>query len=417
MTRPLYAILLAATCLCNPGRAPAADRAAAAYLAGDLDKAASMLETEIDESEARSSRYLLLARIQFKQKKWEATRRTVANLIEKDPENPNALELQGRTLLRLGRFDEALPYLEKTVRETNRAELRVEYAEALIGAGKDTEATAALKKVIRGKQTWPRAHLLLGKLRLKNGIGHWATQQLWIAHRLRYDAEELEYMLAQAFYLEGRTTGPLKLAGPFAEARPGQRTEAHSTIATAGDDRPGFWYVSGPDTAIYQIESAIEKADKVSDDLLLLAAHCWAAAGDPDRADQHVSKVRKESSESVLLRSRIALLRDDLAAFSQLIDKMERLVAAEDIVRQLLEAALAAQVKDRPGEADRFLKKADELIPGRSDVLRLMVDVLTQLDRQEEAQQKARLLMELHPDSPEARLLAGRHGITEGDER
>ena len=100
-----------------------------------------------------------------------------------------------------------------------------------------------------------------------------------------------------------------------------------------------------------------------------------------------------------------------------MIDKMERLVAPEDIVRQLLEAALAAQVKDRPGEADRFLKKADELIPGRSDVLRLMVDVLTQLDRQEEAQQKARLLMELHPDSPEARLLAGRHGITEGDER
>ena len=417
MTRPWYAGLLALTYLCCMGPASAADRAAEAYLAGDLDKAESMLEAEIGKSEARPSRYLLLARIQFRQKDWEATRRTVAALIEKDPENPNALELQGRVLLRLDRFEEALPYLEKTVRETNRSELRIEYAEALIGIGRDTEAVSALKKVIKDKQTWPRAHFLLGKLRLESGIGHWATQQLWIAHRLQYDAKELDYLLAQAFYLEGRATGPLRLAGPFDEVQTGQRTEDHIKIAPAGADRPGFWYVSGADTAIYQVESAIEKADKVSDDMLLLAARCWLAAGDPDRAGQHVTKIRKKSSESLPLQGRIALLNDDLPAFSKLTDKMKGIVSAENIVRQRLEAALAAQVQGQPEEAHRFLKKADELIPGRSDVLRSMVDVLTQLDRSEEAQQKARLLIELHPDSPEARLLAGRHGVREGDDR
>jgi len=40
-----------------------------------------------------------------------------------------------------------------------------------------------------------------------------------------------------------------------------------------------------------------------------------------------------------------------------------------------------------------------------------MIDVLARMRRREEAVKKARLLAELHPDSPAVRLVAGRYGI------
>jgi hypothetical protein len=77
----------------------------------------------------------------------------------------------------------------------------------------------------------------------------------------------------------------------------------------------------------------------------------------------------------------------------------------------LVRAALLAQVKSDPAAALRLLEKAEALSPGRPEVLRSMIDVLAQLRRRDEAVAKARLLAELYPDSPEARLIAGRYGI------
>jgi tetratricopeptide (TPR) repeat protein len=400
-----------------PGARPAPageDPAASAYLAGDLPRAEKLLKAEIAAGGARPSRYLFLGRVLFRQQKWPEAEKTLRALLEKDPESPHGRELLGRVLFRLTRFEEAVPYYEEALGQAPRAELRLEFGETLIALERRTEALEQLTRVTRDKRAWPRAHYLLGSLRLESGLGHWAARQLWIAHRLGYRAEDLHLKLARAFYLEGRITGPLFPAGPFAAKEAGERSEKHVLVRPAPLVGEGFWYAAGEDSALYQVEAAVAGgAGKAPDAVLLLCAQCWSAAGNLERAGHYAGSIAERSAELFRVRAEIALLGQDFDAFWKLLAGWPagKLPGPREAVRYLVRAALLAQVEADLSSALEALEKADGLAPGRSEVLRPMIDVLAQLGRRKEAVEKARLLAELHPDSPEVRLIASRYGI------
>ena len=389
----------------------AEDEAAQAYLAGDLAKAQKLLAAEIAGGKARLSRYLLLARIHFQQNKWPDARKTLDALLEKDAESPQARELLGRVLFRLERFEEALPYYEESVRQSGRAELRLEMAEVLIGLGRSTDAIRQLSKVVADKRPWPRAHYLLGRIRLRSGLGHWAARHLWVALRLGCRESDLRLKLVNAFLQEGRVTGPLHRAGPFPDQQVGARTPEHLLVRET--DQPGVWYVAAADTALYQAEVVVEETE--SAEARLLAARCWLAAGDVERSAFHLGKVPagQHSAAAFCLSAEIALAKNDLTEFRRLFDRApaKRRPAPERQVQYLVDAALAAQVAGDLAGARAFLRDADTILPGRSEVLRPMVEVLARLGEKDEARGKMRLLAELHPDSPEIRMLASRHAV------
>ncbi len=418
MRRSVLAALAASLLFCiwvGAGRAAGAaeDEATRAYLADDLGRARKLLEAEIAAGGARTSRYLFLGRVYFRLEEWKKARDVLRSLLKKDPESPRGRELLGRVLFRTQDFKECLPFYEESLRESPRAELRLEYGEALARLGRGTDALAQLTAVTRDSRTWPRAHYLLGGLRLKSGLGHWAARQLWIAHRLGFKADDLSEKLARAFYLEGRITGPLFKVGPLKGAAAGDLGEKHMLVREARRSGEGFWLAAGPDCALYQVEAAAARAGgRLGPDLTLLAARCWLAAGNLERAKHRVSAASAETPEAVFVLAEIALAAGDLAAFEKLAGKWppgER--AAERLRRCLVRAALAAQVKADLVAALRLLERADRMEAGRSEVLRPMIDVLAQLGRTREAAGKARLLAELHPDSPEVRLIAGRYGV------
>lgn len=409
MTRPV-ALLLAVGLTITTAHA-ASDPAAKAYLAGDLSAARKLLEREIGRGQVRPSRYLLLGRVYAMQKQWANAERTLKKLRTLDPENPHADELLGRALFHLKKHKEAEPLYEKAVTETGRPELRIEYAEVLTALNRRNDAVGILKKVITDNRTWPRAHYLLGKLRLESGLGHWASHQLWVALKSGCTEPHLHTLLADAFLLEGRITGPLTLNGPFKNATVGDMTEKHILVRSAGRDRPGFWFVAGPDTALYQAVVVLREhpADTAA---RLRVASCWLTAGDAPHAEQVLTTLGRRTPGIRALRTDIALARRDLDSFDKLFKKIpSKELPAEQRVAYLLKATLIAQVDANPTRAHEFLQTADSLLPGRSDVLRLTVDVLTQLGKHQEAKAKMQLLAELHPDSPEIRLLAKRHRI------
>jgi tetratricopeptide (TPR) repeat protein len=394
------------------------DAAARAYLADDLARAGALLEAEIAAGGARPSRYLFLARVHFRLGRWDKAQKVLDALLERDAENPQARELLGRALFRQGQFKAALPCYEESLRQESRAELRLELAEVLIALGRRTDALAQLTQVTEDSRTWPRAHYLLGSLRLEGGLGHWAARQLWVAQRLGCPEKDLGLKLAHAFHLEGRDTGPLFLVGPVKAGQAGARTEKEILVRRAELAGEGFWYAAGPDCALYQVEAAMAGAaaapgGAAADDVLALAARCWLAAGNLERARSHAGRLAGKGREEFLLRAEIALAGGDLPAFAKLLEDWPAVgrPEAERLAPCLVRAALLAQVTGDAAGALAWLERADRLSPGRSDVLRQMVDALAQLGRRGEAVRKAQLLAELHPDSPEVRLVAGRHGV------
>jgi tetratricopeptide (TPR) repeat protein len=394
------------------------DAAAKAYLADDLAAAEKLLEAEIAVGEARPSRYLFLGRVYFRLGKWLQAQKILEALLKKDPESPPARELLGQVLFRRAMFKEALPYYEESLRLAPRAELRLELGEVLIGLGRKTDALAQLTKVTEDGRTWPRAHYLLGGLRLESGLGHWAARQLWIAQRLGCQEPDLSIKLARAFHLEGRATGPLFLAGPFKDRHAGERTEKDILVKRAELVGEEFWYAAETDNALYQVQAALAAAGlPAPDQVLLLAARCWLAAGNLERAGHYAGAAQTRSAEAFLLRAGVALAEEDLERFGKLLEEWPAAgkPSAEAMAGCLVQAALLAQVKADPGAALRFLDQAEQSSPGRAEVLRPMVDVLAQLGRREEAAGKARLLAELHPDSPEVRLIASRYGVDLGE--
>ncbi len=392
------------------------DQAVRAYLDGDFKKAEKHLRAEIAAGPVRSSRHLLLGRVCFLQKNWDAAGKALKILLEQDPDNPQGRELMGRTLFRQGHLKKAEKYYQESLDAAPRAELRLEYGELFIGLGRKPEAILQLKKVMEDGRRWPRAHYLMGSLRLASGQGHWAARHLWVAYKLGCPEKDLIEKLPRAFFLEGRVTGPLQLVGPLdKEARAGDRTEKHLLLRNAGPGRVGYWYAAGPDTAIYQAELAwaASAQQKSNSSMQLLVARCWLLAGNLQMAAGRARGINSGTLAGFRLLAEIALSSGDLKAFEGLRKKPPgNTPEVREVLTQLtLRAALIAQVEGQLKKALALLEAADLLTPGRSEVLRPTIDVLERLGRGAEAAARARLLIELHPDSPEIRLIAARYRI------
>ncbi len=405
---------LAGLALCllgfSPGTRADEDPAAAAFLAGDYPAAQRLLETEIQSGQARGSRSLLLGRVYFLQEMWAKAAESLAAHVARDPDDPQARELLGRALFRLGRLQEALPLCREAVRETGRPELRLELAEVLVGLGFPAEAVPQLKQVLLDVRPWPRAHYLLGSLRLESGLGHWASRDLWAALRLGSPEPDLRWKLAQAFQSEARITGALLRVGPIPDGKAGDRTEDHVLVRSAG---AGVWYAASADTALYQVETVLAAIPDPPEAVRLLAAQCWLSAGEPDAAAAALAGVRTHTVARFALLVEIALARRDLAGLRVLLtpDPAGPPQDPELRARQLLAAALLAEESSDAPAALEFLQESDRILPGRSETLRSLVEVLARLDRKEEAAAAARRLALLHPDSPEVHLLARRRGV------
>ena len=404
-------------CLALCVTACAEDRAVKAYLAGDLDGAVRLLTGETRKPGARPSRYLLLGRIHFMRGQWKDAQGVLGSLLELDPGNPHGAELLGRALHRLGKFEEALPYYERSVLESDQPDLRVEYAEVLMETDQKTEAVAALKRVVLGDEPSPRAHFLLGRLRLEAGTGHWARRELWAAWKQGYRDPDLNILLARAFTTEGRITGPLSIEGPITDGKPGTMLAARLLIRPMAAHRPGFWYVCGPDTALYQVELALAVDSSVR--VRMLAARCWLEAGVPERAAGFLDSIPATTEGATLIRAKTSLALGDVkgcrAALAELIDQSR--APYDDAVGLLLELALERQVAGDASAAVNLLEEADELAPGRADVLRALVNALAQLGRTGDASEKARLLASLHPDSPDVKRFTGRWTVQPGERK
>jgi tetratricopeptide (TPR) repeat protein len=400
-------VLLTLLCVLTGLPGMADDPAAKAYLEGRLDDAAKILSTEIKQGNARSSRRLLLGRIYFMQEKWEDAYSIINSLLLKDSENSQGLELMGRIHFRQKSFEKALPFYKIAIRESNSTELKLEYAEALIETDQKIKAVAELKKIVKGQKTFPHAYYLLGKLRLERGLAHWASSQLWSARKLGCRKKDLSLLLAKSFFLEGRLTGPLRKTGPLNKAVIADRNENYIIVRQAGPDKPGIWFTAEPDTALYQAETAIaESGGNACDELYVIAAECWLRSGAYKRAQSYISRIRHDNQSKRRLIMKTALKKRELDKFNSTVRSLPETSDDTDnsIVGLLMEAALIAQVDGKFSTAYRFLEQADKRQGGRADVLRLMVNVLNLQGKTEAAENKLRLLKDLHPDSPAVKM-------------
>ena len=114
---------------------------------------------------------------------WENTRYDEAEAIyreavERYPSSPFPKYQLGRLWLWQGRYDEAVPYLRQSAASNPAADVFFDLAEALRGAGADSEAIAAYEQALRRAPDLMKAHYGLALLYQKQGENDRAQHHL-----------------------------------------------------------------------------------------------------------------------------------------------------------------------------------------------------------------------------------------------
>ena len=374
-----------------------------AWLAGDMDTARQLLEKEDKGGELSQSRRLLLARVCFRQQAYDRAQLVLTDLLREDVDHPQARELLGRTLFHLGDPGEAIDYYEDALRLRDDVELRFEYAECLQKNGRVRDAVRQLTRIVDAPSPPVEAYLALGRLRLQDGTGRWASRYLWAAHKSGSPEKELPWLLAQSFFMEGKALGPLKVESDPDACKPGDQNRDGTVVRVGDRDGRRVRYVAGPDSAIHQLLHYLHDRQPQADQREMLAA-CWLEAGQYGLAGEALEGADDSRLKTRTLRVQLAMAAGDLAATVDQLDGWpERDDRAEGLaqVRLLLDAALLAESRNDKELALKLLQNADEVLDGRADVLQRLIHLTYAMG---DRQQAARYAHELHERYPESEL-------------
>jgi tetratricopeptide (TPR) repeat protein/DNA-binding beta-propeller fold protein YncE len=136
----------------------------------------------------------------FQDKRYADAESILRKTLEANPDHASAVEYLGRSLVALGRHDDAVQQFDHLAglpgRDVHAAQLK---AEALLQAGDFVRARAALDKVLAGARATPALHVLCGEISLKLGDAIGAVTCLEKALAQTPDDVRTHFLLGQAY--------------------------------------------------------------------------------------------------------------------------------------------------------------------------------------------------------------------------
>ncbi len=372
------------------------------YARGEYAKAAKMLEPAYRAGRAGIQDRLILSRAYLHTDRPDDALAVLKNVLESDPENPEANSLAGQLLQKAGKNKEALKCLQHAYRlkpeaVTAGALGRCYYELGNLAKAK-TYLTSALTQDIRD----PSYSLLLGRIHLDRGGGALAEKYLLMAQEAGLDSKELHLLLGRAYLLQHKFTGPVLAKRLSGKVKVDDVIDGEVVLAKA-PGQTGKFLVATRYCALHEGLQLL-KGNKRDGDGLYMAATGCSAAGEYDRAMRHLQtmsakdqarpEVRDLQARLLVVTKRFGELRKFLAEGKRTGGFDARVVAD-----YLCKAAAVLRSEGKRRDAIAMLKRAEAEQPVAESVLRPLAGLYVAVGDDKRAAEYYARLVELLPDA------------------
>lgn len=173
-------------------------------LSGNAPDARNMLKVLVEEAPDFLPAWVLLARIDFSERKYEEALAKLENVFGRDYMNYSGRILEAQTLLAQAEFSKALETL-KRLDETypNLPMTKLSLAKAFQASGESEQAIAVLEEAMKLSPDSMEAGLLLAELRLRTGDPGPVVVAMKDLLKSRPDSLRAELLLAEAYRASG----------------------------------------------------------------------------------------------------------------------------------------------------------------------------------------------------------------------
>ncbi len=362
------------------------------YIASGRSKdAIPILERIASVKETRSAADLRLARLDFREGRRPEAHKRLDDLLKREPNNAEALVLQGEFLTAEGKYDDAINRLQSAIAaNANSTEAQFALGRAYVAKNDREQAIKAFNETLRLNPRAVSAQLELSRLELvrgrvdssiqlaeqalKNAPGS-ADARLALVRSLtaRRDVRRAETEL-QALTKQYPNSSVVQTQAGIVAAMKGDASGASRLLTRAleldENNLEALSVLISLDFSAKHRANAVARIDsrlaRTPNDpaVLLLAARTYARAGDMPKAEQMLRKtVEVDASNfdaySMLGRLYISQRRLDeaLAEFQSLAKRQARPVQAHTVAGVILEA------QNKPQEARKHYEQALALDP------------------------------------------------------
>ncbi len=372
------------------------------YARGDYEAAAKMLEPSYRAGKAGIQDRLILARAYLHLNRPEESLAVLKNVLDSDRENPEANGLTGQLLLKAGKNEEALKYLEHAYRLKPDADAasalgRCYYALGNIPKAKSS-LTAALQQDIRD----PSNSFLLGRINLDRGSGALAEKYLLMAQEAGMDSAELHLLLGKAYLLQRKTVGPVLVKRLGVSVKVGDIVDGCVVLGKA-PAATNQYKVATRYCSLYE-GLVLLKLNKQDPDGLYMAAAGWFAAGNCELAARHLKELMAKEPKSPraweLQAGLLVAMKDyDLLRKVLAEGKAAGMFDSRGVAGFLCRAAAVLRGQGERDQAIAMLKQAEGQQPIAEEVLRPLAALYVAVGDDKQAVSYYCRIVELFPDA------------------
>ena len=167
---------------------------------GDTTTAMSLLDKQIDLDKGYYYNYYIKGRVLYNQRKYQQALEQLKIAVDKKDKHWDSVEFLGRTLMKLGRFEDAQKLFERGIKKGKEDAHRFEYLFGLVQMEKKhyDSADVAFRKALTVDSLNADYHIALGDANFYNGIPALAVMEYEKAQALDTASTEVYFHWADA---------------------------------------------------------------------------------------------------------------------------------------------------------------------------------------------------------------------------
>jgi len=372
------------------------------YARGDYDAAARMLEPSYRAGKAGIQDRLILARAYLHLGRPDESLAVLKNVLDSDKENPEANGLTGQLLLKAGKNEDALKYLEHAYRLKPDAEAASALGRCYYALGNIPKAKSSLVAALKEDIRDPANSFLLGRINLDRGSGALAEKYLLMAQEAKMESPELHLLLGKAYLLQRKTVGPVMVKRLGASAQVGDIVDGCIVLGKV-PAASNQYKVAARYCSLYE-GLVLLRSNKQDPDGLFMAASGWFAAGNHEMAARYLKELMEKEPASPRaweLRASLLLAMNDFDALRKVLadGKAAGMFDSRSVAGFMCRAAAVLRGQGRRDQAITMLKQAEREQPIAEEVLRPLAALYAAVGDDKQAVQYYSRIVELFPDA------------------
>ena len=359
---------------------------------GEYERALETARKMAEEQPDTPLPWTLQALAHLAQEDQETAREALEEAISRAPGDPAARHYLARLEARAGNMDAAREHY-RAVLDAHEGHSQTLLALARLEArvGNTGEARDLLLQAHQGDESALEPRVLLGRLRMEEGDAEGALDILTDSSGNIPNRPEALEVAGRAHLVLGQPARAIGVLSRWVDQAP-ETPQAHFLLARA------YSRAGDSEEAVRQIERVLEFDDGNAQALMLLA-RAKRRGGDNEEARELIERLPDEVRDSPFVLRDRAILARRAGDTEQAVTLYRQLLEAEPSGSTAVALARALERSGATGEAVAVLEDWTEAHPEDTDTLLTLGDFYTGMEREQEAIDAYRGVLEAEPDS------------------